>query len=204
MGLVPHNRRAAQFAVALLLAAPAQSAPRLAHPWERECRSLGADAAYDTAVEAAVVDVASVWPLPAALIRAIIRQESAFRPSARSSAGAIGLMQVLPSNAWRLGFAPQALWNPANNILAGTRLLAVLLKHYQGDVISALVAYNARPRRPLAATPDNGETLAYVRAVLHLWAICEKRGAPHPGVASGNAEAPRLSPYPGLESRHRQ
>jgi soluble lytic murein transglycosylase-like protein len=86
---------------------------------------------------------------------------------------------VLPSNAQRLGFAPDALWKPAQNVLAGTRLLAVLLRHYQGDVISTLVAYNAGPRPRLAPLPDNSETPAYVRAVLRFWARFEKCEARH-------------------------
>ena len=43
------------------------------------------------------------------------------------------------------------LWTPTKNILAGTRLLAILLRHYQGDLISALVAYNARAAAALHA-----------------------------------------------------
>ena len=121
-----------------------------------------------------------MWLLPVSLVKAVIQVESAFRPEALSSAGAIGLMQVLPSNAWRLGFVPQALYNPTDNILAGTRLLAALLRHYQGDVISALVAYNARPRRRLAPLPDNGETPAYVRAVLTSWRSFERCTARRP------------------------
>jgi hypothetical protein len=49
------------------------------------------------------------------------------------------------------------------------RLLAVLLRHYEGDVISALVAYNARPRRLFAPIPRNGETPAYVWKVLGMF-----------------------------------
>jgi len=58
---------------------------------------------------------------------------------------------------------------PRLNILAGTRLVAVLLRHYQGDVVSALLAYNARPRPIFAPLPENGETELYVRAVLEAW-----------------------------------
>jgi soluble lytic murein transglycosylase-like protein len=142
---------------------------------------------FDAAIAKAVAEVASVWPLPPSLVKAVIQQESAFRPAAVSSAGAVGLMQMLPSNATRLGLAPQDLFNPAENILAGARLLAVLLRHYRGDVISALVAYNAGPRRRLAPIPANGETPAYVSAVLRLWTRYEscsnRRPKPAPGVA---------------------
>lgn len=104
--------------------------------------------------------------MPRALVLAVIRQESAFVPNAVSRAGAIGLMQVMPANAERLGFSRAELWIPARNILAGTRLLAALLKHYDGDVISALVGYNARPRVAMAPLPRNGETPEYVARVL--------------------------------------
>jgi soluble lytic murein transglycosylase-like protein len=132
---------------------------------------------FDADMDAAARDVAPVWYVPVSLIKAVIWRESGFNPRAHSAAGAIGLMQVMPGNARALGFSPEALWQPADNILAGTRLLAVLLKHYRGDVISSLVAYNARPREPLAQLPDNSETPAYVRAVLHAWvayAACDE------------------------------
>ena len=138
-----------------------------------KCSSHG----YEAEIQAAVRDVAAVWPLPASIIKAVILRESGFKRSALSSAGAVGLMQVLPSNAKALGFPPDALWNPSSNILAGARLLAVLLRHYQGDAISALVAYNARPRRRLAPLPDNRETPSYVRSVLLAWATFERCSA---------------------------
>ena len=75
-------------------------------------------------------------------------------------------MQIMPANARRLGFTPVELWDPAKNIMAGVRLLAMLLKHYRGDVVSSLVAYNARPRPLFAPLPRNGETPAYVWKVL--------------------------------------
>jgi soluble lytic murein transglycosylase-like protein len=138
---------------------------------------------FDGEISAAVEDVRAIWPVPAALVRAVIRQESAFEPRARSSAGAIGLMQVMPGNAVKLGFTEAELWEPAKNVLAGTRLLAVLLKHYDGDLISVLVAYNARPRRLGAPIPRNGETPLYVRAVLRYFAAYAHETGP---VASAN------------------
>jgi soluble lytic murein transglycosylase-like protein len=163
------------FVLAFLLGAPAMSEQSISKPpVEGACANRGRPGAFDADIQAAVLEVAPVWPLPASFVKAIIARESNFNPVAVSSAGAIGLMQVMPSNARRLGVTPEALWHSTTNILAGTRLLAVLLRHYQGDVISALVAYNARPRRRLAPLPDNAETPAYVRAVLHLWAAFER------------------------------
>ncbi len=164
----------AGIALALILGAPARSQqPSSVRMGESECGTGGRQGAFDADIQAAVLEVAAVWPLPASLIKAIIARESNFNPAALSPAGAVGLMQVLPSNAQRLGVTPEALWKSTTNILAGTRLLAVLLRHYQGDVISALVAYNARPRPRLAPLPDNSETPVYVRAVLRFWAAFE-------------------------------
>ncbi len=122
--------------------------------------------AYEKEIFDAVKDVEAVYPVPTALVKAIIKRESDFNPRALSMAGAVGLMQVMPYNAARLGVTARELLAPRKNILAGVRLLAVLLKHYQGDLISTLVAYNARPRRLLAPLPSNGETPQYVATVL--------------------------------------
>jgi soluble lytic murein transglycosylase-like protein len=122
------------------------------------------DHRYDEAVSAAVERAKAICRVPAVLVRAVIRQESVFRPRAVSRAR--GLMQVMPANAWRLGFTADELWDPAKNILAGVRSLAVLLRQYRGDVVSALLAYNARPRSLVAPLPRNGETPAYVLQVL--------------------------------------
>jgi soluble lytic murein transglycosylase-like protein len=83
-------------------------------------------------------------------------------------------MQVLPRNATLLGVAPDQLSVPKLNILAGTRLLAILLRQYRGDLIAALVAYNARPRRLFAPLPENGETAPYVRRVIAHWRSFER------------------------------
>ena len=121
---------------------------------------------YAAEISAATADVERVHAVPEPLVRAVIQQESSFNPRAYSKSGAIGLMQVMPFNAPLVGLRERDLWDPAKNILAGVRLLAVLLKYYRGDVISVLVAYNAGPRRPFAPIPRNGETPAYVARVL--------------------------------------
>ena len=124
---------------------------------------------FDAEIAAAVKDVTHVYAVPVAFVKAVIQQESGFNPRAYSRAGAIGLMQVMSYNAPRVGVRAEELWVPARNILAGTRLLAVLLRHYRGDLISTLVAYNAGPRPLFAPVPNNGETPAYVAAVLRYW-----------------------------------
>jgi soluble lytic murein transglycosylase-like protein len=126
-------------------------------------------ALYEAEIAAAVESVRDVWPVPPELVRAVMRQESNFDPQALSRVGAIGLMQVMPRNGAKVGFAQDELWEPAKNIVAGVRLLAVYLKHYEGDLISALVAYNAHPIELGAPVPNNGETPDYVLRVLRYY-----------------------------------
>jgi soluble lytic murein transglycosylase-like protein len=123
---------------------------------------------WEAEIAAALADTAAVWPVPAALVRAVIRQESANNPRAVSPAGAKGLMQLMPATAAKVGVTETELFTPARNILAGVRLLAALLRHYRGDVVSALVAYNSGPKAP-AAVPANGETPDYVARILLYW-----------------------------------
>lgn len=132
--------------------------------------------AYDEDIALAIADVARIYPVPPALVKAVIRRESNFNPNAVSQVGAIGLMQLMPYTAKKVGLRVSDLWVPKTNILGGTRLLSALLQYYDGDVIGALSAYNARPREPLAPLPKNGETPEYVQAVLRFYE--EYNGAP--------------------------
>jgi soluble lytic murein transglycosylase-like protein len=75
------------------------------------------------------------------LVRAVIRTESAFDHLAVSSAGARGLMQLMPDAARRFGVSDP--FDPRANILGGVRYLRVLLKMFQGDVALTVAAYNA-------------------------------------------------------------
>lgn len=134
--------------------------------------SIPAEHRFDREIEWAVVATTHIFPVPANLVRAVIKQESAFRPDALSKCGARGLMQVMPFNAAKLGLShANDLWEPRWNILAGVRLLAALLKHYDGDVIATLVAYNSGPKAKLSSVPSNGETPEYVLRVLAYWRV---------------------------------
>lgn len=135
---------------------------------------------FEAEIAAALEEVRTVYPVPANLVRAVIGCESDFDPKAKSSAGAIGLMQVMPFNARRLGVKERDLWNPRLNVLAGVRLLAVLLTHYGGELVPTLVAYNAGPRPKGAAVPQNGETPDYLRCVLGRFEVLERRAAAQP------------------------
>jgi soluble lytic murein transglycosylase-like protein len=75
------------------------------------------------------------------LLKAVAKVESAFTPSATSSAGAMGVMQLMPSTAKALGVSDA--YDARENILGGAKLLSQLLEKYNGDTSLALAAYNA-------------------------------------------------------------
>lgn len=92
---------------------------------------------YDTYVNAA----SKKYNVDSALINGIISVESSGNPAAVSSAGAQGLMQLMPGTFDSLSNGNP--FNPADNIDAGTNYISQLLKKYNGDVNQALAAYNA-------------------------------------------------------------
>jgi soluble lytic murein transglycosylase len=90
----------------------------------------------------------------AALTLAIIRQESAFQPDAVSSAGALGLMQLMPATAKsvasRIGLPyskPRLTGDPTYNISLGRAYVDQLIEDYDGSYVLAIAGYNAGPRR---------------------------------------------------------
>lgn len=87
-----------------------------------------------------VREAASRAGLPPEFVESVAQVESAFRPDAVSPKGAVGVMQLMPETAARLGADPH---NLEQNITAGTQLLRQLLLRYDGDVAKALAAYNA-------------------------------------------------------------
>ena len=141
---------------------------------------------YEAEIDAALAEAAAIYPVPKSLVIAVISVESGFRPRAVSPAGAKGLMQLMPHTAQRVGVDESGLFHPAKNILGGVRLLAVLLRYYEWDVVSTLVAYNSRPRNLLAPVPRNGETPVYLWRVLTRARANSKRDL-------------RLHPYPSAQ-----
>lgn len=116
----------------------------------------------------------------AALIEAVIRVESGFRPKAVSHKGALGLMQLMPQTAAR--FRVHDAFDPEQNILAGTRYLAQLLGMFGGDVELACAAYNAGEQtvRRFGGVPPYPETREYVKRIAGLLSGFERhtRGVP--------------------------
>lgn len=120
-------------------------------------------AAFDRLIQAAC----QRYGVEFALVKAVMKAESAFNPAALSRAGARGLMQLMPATAAMHGV--EDIHAPSDNIDGGVRHLRLLLSQFEGDVTLAVAAYNAGAG---AVTRYNGippyqETQEYVRRVLH-------------------------------------
>ena len=104
-----------------------------------------------------------------ALVHAVIEAESNYRPRALSQVGARGLMQVMPATARDLGVSnARHLFDPEQNVEAGVKYLKFLLEKFDGDLPTAIAAYNAGPGTVdrYAGIPPYPETQNYVRKVL--------------------------------------
>jgi soluble lytic murein transglycosylase-like protein len=130
------------------------------------------------AVRHLIREAASQHGVEFELLQAVIATESGFDPEAVSPKGAVGLMQLIPDTAERFGVRPQGalsvserLTDPRTNIQAGSRYLAWLIKHFNGDVRLALAGYNAGEGAVLKAgrrIPNYPETISYVQKVTEL------------------------------------
>jgi soluble lytic murein transglycosylase-like protein len=108
--------------------------------------------------------------IQASLVRAVIVVESGFNPRAVSKRGAIGLMQLLPATARRYGV--KDIYDPEQNIRAGTRYLRDLLTRFDSNLELALAAYNAGEEaveRYGRHIPPYAETLNYVPSVMRVY-----------------------------------
>lgn len=99
---------------------------------------------------------------------AVAKVESGYAVNVTSRKGAVGVMQLMPGSARKLGVNP---WDYRQNIEGGVRYLRLLLERYQGDVRRTLAAYNAGtgPVELYGGVPPYRETRAYVDSVLSVY-----------------------------------
>ena len=116
---------------------------------------------YPRPFDPPVADGARLSGLPPTLIYAVIRQESLYQPWAESGAGAIGLMQLLPSTARRTAAqlgqprpTRERLTRPEANVPLGASFLAGLIDRFDGQLVLALAGYNAGPGAAQRWLPD--------------------------------------------------
>ena len=108
--------------------------------------------AYPSGYLPLIKGVTNAQRADAYLIAAVIREESVYNPEAISSAGALGLMQILPQTGQQIasrlgleGFSRERLFEPCYNIRLGSSYLGQLAEKFDGDLIRMLAAYNAGP-----------------------------------------------------------
>ena len=133
-----------------------------------------------------VREVSKRYSVDPVLIHAVIETESNWNPTAVSSRGASGLMQLIPGTAQQMGVTN--VFDPKQNIDGGVHYLRTLLERYNGDLDKALAAYNAGPGAVDRAggIPRYRETQDYVRKVTNSYnhpgsgRMATALGSPHP------------------------
>lgn len=131
--------------------------------------------------EAAVAEAAHRHGLDPKLLHALVVAESAYRPTAVSPAGAVGLTQLMPATARELGVRDRR--DPRDSLAGGADYLARQLLRF-ADLRLALAAYNAGPERVarLGRVPKIPETEAYVATVVDCYlALAAGRAVRAPG-----------------------
>lgn len=140
--------------------------PAMATPERPHRRGASARQRWTAMVE----QVAAEYAVDARLLHAVIQVESNYNAAAHSPAGALGLMQVIPSTGRRFG--ARDLLDPLQNLRAGTAYLVWLDRHFGGDLSLVLAAYNAGEgavRRHGRRIPPYAETQSYVKRVRQVY-----------------------------------
>lgn len=122
---------------------------------------------YSTAeMEPMFEEASQTYNISSDLLKAVAKTESAFTASAVSSAGAVGVMQLMPSTAAYLGVTDS--YDAYQNIMGGAKYLRELMDKYDGSVTLALAAYNGGSNNvdTYGGVPPFTETQNYVKKVL--------------------------------------
>lgn len=117
---------------------------------------------FDQVIQA----MAQKYGIDQSLIQQVIKAESGYDSKATSSAGAMGLMQLMPGTAASYGV--QNAYDPTQNLDGGTHFLKDLLDRYQGNIPLTLAAYNAGPGavEKYQGIPPYKETQTYVQKIM--------------------------------------
>jgi soluble lytic murein transglycosylase-like protein len=159
--------RQGRFGAAMSALSQGPAGARVAAPRLQHLQQVAAD--YGTEILKATLGT-EVSP---ALVLAVIGIESAGRPDAVSSAGAQGLMQLIPATAERFGVADAQ--DPVQNIRGGVAYLDWLMREFDRDPLMVLAAYNAGEGAVRAndGVPPYAETRDYVPKVLAAWQVAQ-------------------------------
>lgn len=142
------------------------TAPVDAAAVDQKRHALGDLTSGDRGIDKMILHAGAKYGVDPKLIYYVIRQESQFKPKARSGKDAQGLMQIISATADR--FKVQNRYDPAQNIEGGVRYLRWLLKRFNGNVNLALAGYNAGEgsvEKYGNKVPDYKETQNYVKKI---------------------------------------
>lgn len=113
-----------------------------------------------------LAEAARLYQLPVAFLRAVMHVESDYDPNVVSVDGAMGLMQLMPFTAQKMGVLDP--FDPRQNILGGARFLRILANQWNGDLVLTVASYNAGSGavERYNGVPPYSETRRYVNRVL--------------------------------------
>jgi hypothetical protein len=132
---------------------------------------------------------ARLYKIPIPLVRAVMEVESDYDPRVVSSAGARGLMQLLPETARQMGVTD--IFDPRENVYGGVRYLRVLANTFSGNLVLTIAGYHAGPGAvaKYKGIPPYETTQLYVRAVMWRYYRYKKLEASAPIAASPSPAA---------------